>query len=463
MAFRLAVARKPSKELILPSHLGHSLCTIRLRRRVIVRARLLPSRVIAISSHKAWVDGSFNSTNDNGGAGCGSDSATRSGCASPAASAGTGWNRSSPRATLNGFIDACNKIYQVIHQREHGIKKTPEYEHLEDRLLRCLDLSQQPDYLRDYAGKEAAICLKEVLDRIELPPDDTVPDIGAVRTEPEANPLDRWTVPHTEITIARVTEGPRQGEFLFSPETLERAVTYYERVKHLPYRSDHHEPTRGFYDFFLSEPSSPTLATLVLKLPNWTKSRVFGQTVWQWVALLLTIVISALLMVYVYLLGHRFAERTRASSVLRYSLTLVFPIVAMFVPWIAGGIIEEQLAISGWTLIVTKFVGDLASLLALLVAVVGSGSRLAEIIIAHPRVQPQGLDAQFTRVVCRVLSIAAAIIILLEGGRHLGIPPGNTRGQRRCDRSCRGARSPRQSKGAFCQHDDSAGQAVSLR
>lgn len=72
---------------------------------------------------------------------------------------------------MNGFIDACDKIYRVIQQEEHGIKKTAEHGHLEDRLLRCLDLSQQPDYPLGYAGKEAAICLKGVLDRIGLPPD----------------------------------------------------------------------------------------------------------------------------------------------------------------------------------------------------------------------------------------------------------------------------------------------------
>jgi len=233
-------------------------------------------------------------------------------------------DRSSPRGTLNGFIDACNKIYGVIQQEEHGIKKTQEYEHLEDRLLRCLDLSRQPDYLRGHAGQEAAICLKEVLDRIELPPDAGIPDANALSTEPGAASLDRWTIPHTEITITRVAEGARQGEFLFSPETVERAFTYYERVEHLPYQSYHHEPTRGFYDFFLSEPSSPTLATLVHKLPNWTKSRVFGQTIWQSIALLMTIVIGALVMVFIYFLGRRYAERTRESSLLKYSLTLLF-------------------------------------------------------------------------------------------------------------------------------------------
>ena len=41
--------------------------------------------------------------------------------------------------------------------------------------------------------------LKEVLDRIELPPDDEIPDAAAV----DELGISRWTIPHTEITLVR--------------------------------------------------------------------------------------------------------------------------------------------------------------------------------------------------------------------------------------------------------------------
>ena len=47
--------------------------------------------------------------------------------------------------------------------------------------------------------------------------------------------LDRWTLPHTEIRIRRVAEGPRRGEFLFDPETIARAQEFYKRTRDLPY------------------------------------------------------------------------------------------------------------------------------------------------------------------------------------------------------------------------------------
>ena len=55
---------------------------------------------------------------------------------------------------------------------------------------------------------------------------------------PEAGKVSRWTIPHTEITIARVEKGSQQGDYLFSPETVDRLKAYYTKVKALPYRPD---------------------------------------------------------------------------------------------------------------------------------------------------------------------------------------------------------------------------------
>ena len=52
----------------------------------------------------------------------------------------------------------------MSEERESEILPTAE------RVLDCLDLSELPKELRYTAGIESALFLKEVLDRVELPP-----------------------------------------------------------------------------------------------------------------------------------------------------------------------------------------------------------------------------------------------------------------------------------------------------
>lgn len=74
--------------------------------------------------------------------------------------------------------------------------------------------------------------LKEILDRIALPPDDKVPG----DTEIADGTITRWTIPDTSITIARIESGPRAGEFLFSADSVQRLHRFYAHAKHLPYK-----------------------------------------------------------------------------------------------------------------------------------------------------------------------------------------------------------------------------------
>ena len=76
---------------------------------------------------------------------------------------------SSPQATLQSFIAGMQQMYRMVGERGR-LSSTAEHEALRYRVLRCLDLSELPPAVRRSLAKEAAVCLKEVLDRIELPP-----------------------------------------------------------------------------------------------------------------------------------------------------------------------------------------------------------------------------------------------------------------------------------------------------
>jgi MscS family membrane protein len=58
------------------------------------------------------------------------------------------------------------------------------------------DLNDIAPSVRNNVGRETAVFMKEVLDRIELPPWEEIPDEAMIAAKPGG--LNRWTIPHTE-------------------------------------------------------------------------------------------------------------------------------------------------------------------------------------------------------------------------------------------------------------------------
>lgn len=123
-------------------------------------------------------------------------------------------------------------------------------------------------------GLEAALQIKEIIDRVGLPSYEEIPDAERV----DADGISKWRIPYTEITIAEVQEGPWAGEWLFSPTTVERAESFYERVAELPYRAG---ATPGLYGAYSLTPGPGLSLSWSAALPPWLGVEVLGQTAWQ--------------------------------------------------------------------------------------------------------------------------------------------------------------------------------------
>ena len=162
---------------------------------------------------------------------------------------------SSPRDTLRSFLNNAN---QSIQMWLSGIP----LDVLAKRRLRAvetLNFSQVVDPHLVSTQVQHALLLKEVLDRITLPPDDQIPGDQEVKDQG----ITRWTLPNTRITIAQVQDGPREGEFLFSSRTVKQLEEIYLRAKHLPYKPG---ATEGIYDKFLE--AQGLSATAVAEVRN---------------------------------------------------------------------------------------------------------------------------------------------------------------------------------------------------
>ncbi|MGI9519045.1 MAG: mechanosensitive ion channel family protein [Pirellulaceae bacterium] len=330
---------------------------------------------------------------------------------------------SSPRGTMTLFLDSCNELYEAVTTEKNLDLSDPEFQRLGQQIVSCLDSSQLPEFSREYFDAEAAVCLKEVLDRLPLPPAEQIPGIESVETSDGSEAVVRWQVPRTQIVISRMEEGPRRGEFLFSSDTVSRAPGLFGKVINQPYRSDGRPVSEGFYDWWLSRPKNPDVAEFVDGLPGWFQDRRLQLALWQWLGLLVVTPIAAFVMFFALRMG-RTRERSEHEPInlLRHWLGLAFTLIAVLVPLLFKHIAWEYLAIRGRPLYIVNFCCDLVFLLGVMVLIVRASSRIAESIVALPHISPRGLDANLIRIVCRVLGIVAAVVVLLEGGRYLGFP-----------------------------------------
>ncbi len=327
---------------------------------------------------------------------------------------------SNPRATLRSFLDTCNEYYAFV--RDHGRQEngTDVRRTIGGRILRCLDLSELAPAMRDSTGAEAAICLKEILDRIPLPADFQVPGPEQVSVEKDVTPLARWKIPGTDITICRIEEGDRKGEYLFSADTVSRATGFYARVKDLPYQS--RQATPHFLQWYRTAPGWMISAKWLHHLPAWAHKTIFDNTVWQWFGSLAVLVIGAFLMFVSYAIGRFLIRRPGRWRFIRYGVSLAFPVAAMLIPLLVEYLISSQLRMTGQARTIIVYAMNVLFLIASIGVVVGVGNRIAAVIISSPRIHPRGVDAHLIRLALRFLSLTIAVVIFLEGGQQMGIP-----------------------------------------
>jgi len=148
---------------------------------------------------------------------------------------------SSPRATLRTFLTNSSEFIEAM-RADAG---TPATIRAYRRALETLDPRTTPDRDTYAILTERTLLLRKLLDRVELPPEDQIPDAEAV----VAGHVTEWTVPDTSITIRQIKEGPRAGSFLFSASTVEQLDRLYRMARHLPYKPG---ATAGIYEEWLS-------------------------------------------------------------------------------------------------------------------------------------------------------------------------------------------------------------------
>ena len=317
---------------------------------------------------------------------------------------------SSPRATLQSFTATVDRVaanFKDLNQR--GVRR--ENARLIRLGLGCLDLSAIPSSLVETEGREAAVCLKEVLDRIPLPPLDTLPDAAAVKTAG----IDRWRLPNTEISLVRLTTGPRAGDFVFSADSVARAEEFFERVRHVPYRPDAGSP--GLFDSYVQLGGSMIPEALIRRLPAWAHAVVGGETVWQWMATVLLAAVAAVVVAAAARVRLRSAG-DRFEVVERLFLPAALVAMGLLFDWLC----TWQIRLTGEILVAAKVIARSVMLVGVVGGVLDTAAWATERFLAWRRMGADSIEGQLVRLASNVGRFLAVAWILIAAADSFGVP-----------------------------------------
>jgi len=331
---------------------------------------------------------------------------------------------SSPRATLESFQTLIRDMNPIVGKvRTSGLTREikRELRDLRNHAIRCLNLSQVPKRLRDDVGPGSIVLLAEILGRIELPPYSAIPDADEMKSKG----VSQWSIPHTEITIARVKEGSQQGQYLFSPETVARLKEFFFKIRDLPYRPDSVikkiGPAGGIYEYYTSSPRGLVPIGLIEMLPSWARSVYSDHAVWQWIGMVLTLLTGFLVTALIYALTRWRAKSREKAGKGRGLSSLIPPLSSAIIVRLAGYIIDDHIGMSGKIYHVTEILIWALFLISVMWFIVAFGGFVARAIVASPRVDPRGIYAGLIKVVCYLIALAIAGIILFKGLSEFGI------------------------------------------
>ena len=342
---------------------------------------------------------------------------------------------SSPQATLRTFLESLEQNLAVdvkvtlaratsdrLYPNATEKSMEAEGEQAFLRGLETMDLSGLPSGFFSALAVEKLVVLAEVLARVDIPPLDDVPTHEAMKAAGET----RWRIPNSPIEIARITEGPREGEYLFSARTILRLEEFHASFSGAPYKPGSvqrfvdafrpHTPFETLYDIYSHSIEAWGLFPVrwLLNMPTWLLTQIFGVSLLKWLLLLVYAFVG-----YSVVRLTRFICRRKGSQPewrLFYSGIVTCAFAWFMIPVCA------QFHISGNVLYVLGVASIIVLFLVGAWTVFAGASAISETIIGFQRLRDGGIDSQLIRLGARFIGLVIAIAILVEGADELGLP-----------------------------------------
>ena len=327
---------------------------------------------------------------------------------------------SSPRATMQSFLtltEEASRRFQAY--RDAPSRETQEaLEEIASKVERLFDLSQVAPANRAHIADRSFYLLWEVIARHRLPKLADIPGTPEEQSAgDQAESVSHWRLPRTEITIARITEGPYTGEYRFTAATVAHVADFYARVRELPYVRPMGIKDAARMDELITGWMIPV--EWVESLPGWANTTVAGLVLWKWIALVLLVALMFVIVFITYRWGRRKEFDGSFRSYLRYiNAPLAFLALIPVVQYVA----DDQIHVTGAVadlLQSTIFVsyGITAVWLVWLTT-----NQVAEAIIASPVIKARSLDASLLRLASRTIGVVAILVLVFKILSMLGVP-----------------------------------------
>lgn len=325
-------------------------------------------------------------------------------------------HRSSPSETYQSLIAGAKRLEDAYTQyrADKSFTNLHEIRYQFNHLRGLLDLSTVPSANRVKVGNAALTYLSDILARI--PPIDLAAIPGAVASD---KPLPiRWTIPGTDIQMARVDSGPNEGEYLFTADSIANLADDYRRVQRLPLQ--YPRQYVWFHQEHINATGPLIPGWLTGSIPDSLKVVYLDTPVWKIIAIALVVM---LMLTLAYLWARVVRHQCRRGSEFqklawRFTLPAALLAIYLFTDWyVIAHINPAGLFATGESLLAT------AAFYAVAAWAVWIGCFLiAEAAINTPRRAGNALDTHLLRLAARIAAIGSAGGILIYGANEIGIP-----------------------------------------
>lgn len=321
----------------------------------------------------------------------------------------------SPRDTIESFLNIAEEMETAImaYLEAPSYRLVSEIALMSDQLVSLMDLEDVASVTRRETGIATFEYMMDIFGRIGDPDPMAFPNVDMV----EESGADGFRIPETPLRIVRMTEGAREGEFLFAPDTPRVAPRFYNAVSHLPMESRLGIDSFSSFGPQLTGPLVPP--SVVQSIPPSLKKLWLETPAWKVLFLSAAVLLAAIIVIA---LGRLMLRAKGRGRVLGLLLRMIPPILLIYMsvsllPFVAGQVNPsgEFARIYDTTLTVATYTA-FALLFWLGVRIV------MESIILSPRIPDDSLDADLMRLGAGTIGILGALVILAFGGQAIGLP-----------------------------------------
>lgn len=318
----------------------------------------------------------------------------------------------SPQQTLESFVELKSELESArdSYERERSREHFELIVGLAAEFTLLIDLSSLPDAVAGKTGVITAMALLEISDLI--PPFDlnSVPDETAMRDQG----FTAYTVPGTPLRLRRISEGEREGEFLFESSTVRIAPRVLNGLL-----SDAPSAQETAWRAELERISGPWIPVgWIAALPESMTRSVWGTATWK---VLATITIGFVLTVSMFLVRSMLPSAKSArllSPVSRLFFTASMLPILLFV----RHLLDSQIVITGTFADAARFVftviwyGALAAIFWY--ATLAAAAALRTSAVRSSDESNQSL----LNLLAHVIGLLGAVWIAAFGLQSLGLP-----------------------------------------